>query len=53
MLRLYRYLSPPSLAVACKQRKRIAIRTHKPQALSDWLNPLSLGTRSAFGQLHD
>ena len=29
--------------------KRHDMRAHKPQAVSDWFNPLSLGTMSAFG----
>ena len=34
---------------AGKHGKRHAIRAHKPQAVSDWLNPHSFGTMSAFG----
>ena len=37
------YISSPSLA------KRHASRAHKQEAVSDWLNPHSLGTMSAFG----
>ena len=44
-------LRSPSLAVAGEHRKRHAMRAHKPQAVSDWLNPHSLGTMSAFGYI--
>ena len=47
ILRLY--LSSPSLAIAGERRKRHALRAHKQEAVSDWLNPHSLGTMSAFG----
>ena len=43
MLRLDNEMSP-SLAVAGK---------HKPQAVSDWLNPLILETMSAFGYIEN
>ena len=43
------YISSPSLAIAGKHGKRHAMPAHKPQAVSDWLNPHSLGTISAFG----
>ena len=42
-------LSSPSLAVAGKHGKRHAMCAHMPQAVSDWLNPQSLGTMSGFG----
>ena len=44
-------LSSPSLAVAGKHGKCHAMRAHKhkPQAVSDWLNPKYLGTMSGFG----
>ena len=29
----------------------VAMRAHKPQVVSDWLNPDSLGTISAFGDI--
>ena len=29
--------------------KRHAMRAHRQEAVSDWLNPHSLGTMSAFG----
>ena len=32
-------------------RKRHDLRTHKQQAVSDWLNPLSLGSMSASGYI--
>ena len=40
-------ISLPSLAIAGEHGKRHAM--HAPQAASDWLNPHSLGTMSAFG----
>ena len=43
------YISSPSLGVAGEHGKRHAMRPHKPQAVSDWLNTLFLGTMSAFG----
>ena len=44
---LYKFIiSSPSLAIAGKHGKRHAM----PQAVSDWLNPHSLGTISAFGR---
>ena len=45
---LHLYISSPSFAVADEHGKRHTMRAHKPQAVSDWLNPLSLGTMSAF-----
>ena len=39
-------LSSPSLAVAGKHGKCHAMRAHKLQAVSDWLNPKYLGTMS-------
>ena len=48
MLRLYEF-AIPSLVDVGKHGKRHAIRTHKPQAVPDWLNPLSARTMSAFG----
>ena len=41
-------LSSPSLAIAGEHRKSHTTRTHKQEAVSDWLNPHSLGTMSAF-----
>ena len=32
-------------------RKRHDLRTHKQKAVSDWLNPLSLGSMSASGHI--
>ena len=49
MTQMYIYISSPSLAVASKHGKRHAMRMHKPQVVSDRLNPHSLGTMSAFG----
>ena len=42
-------ISSPSLAIAGEHRKRHATRAHRQEAVSDWLNPHSLGTMSAFG----
>ena len=44
---------PPSLAVVGKHGTHHAMRAHKPQAVSDWLNPQSLGTTSAFGYIEN
>ena len=41
--------SSPFLAIAREHRTRHASRAHKQGAVSDWLNPHSLGTMSAFG----
>ena len=41
--------SSPSLAIAGESGKCHATRTHRQEAVSDWLNPHSLGTMSAFG----
>ena len=38
-----------AFAIAGEHRKRHASRAHKQEAVSDWLNPHSLGTMSAFG----
>ena len=48
MKKYYVCISSPSLAIAGEHRKHHAMRTHKRQAVSDWLNPHSLGTMSAF-----
>ena len=42
-------ISSPSLAIAGKHGKRHETRAQKQEAVSDWLNPRSLGTMSAFG----
>ena len=42
-------ISSPSLAIAGEHRKRHTTCVHKQEAISDWLNPHSLGTMSAFG----
>ena len=36
---------------AGKHGKRHAVPTHKPQAVSDWLNPYSLEIILAFGSI--
>ena len=38
------YISSLSPAIAGEHGKHHAMRAHKPQAVSDWLNPRSLGT---------
>ena len=48
-----RCITSPPLAVAGEHGKRHAMRAHNPQAVSDWLNPLSLGTMSAFGYIEN
>ena len=44
-------LHSPSLAVADQHGKLHITRAHLPEAVSDWLNPLSLGTMSASGYI--
>ena len=39
----------PSLDIAGEHGKHHAMCAHKTQAVSDWLNPHSFGTMSAFG----
>ena len=43
------YISSPFVAIAGEHGKRHATRAHRPEAVSDWLNPHTLGTMSAFG----
>ena len=33
--------------------KNVTLRGHGPEAVSDWLNPLSLGTMSASGYIEN
>ena len=33
--------------------KRHDVRAHYPEAVSDWLNPLSLGTMSAYAYIEN
>ena len=40
-------LTSPSLAMADEPGKRHDVRAHEAEVVSDWLNPLSLGTMSA------
>ena len=42
-------ISSPSLAIAGEHGKRQETHAHKQEAVSDWLNPHSLVTMSAFG----
>ena len=39
--------------MAGEHGKRHAMHAHKPQAISDWLNPLSLGTMSASAYIEN
>ena len=41
-------ISSPSLAIADEPGKRHATHAHRQEAVSDWLNPHSLGTMSVF-----
>ena len=43
------YISSQSLTITGEHGKRHETRAHKQKAVSDWLNPHSLGTMSAFG----
>ena len=40
-------ITSSSLAMTGEHRKRHTMRAHQPEAISDWLNPFSLGTMSA------
>ena len=42
-------VSSPSLVIAGEPGKRHAMRAHRKEAVSDGLNPHSLGIMSAFG----
>ena len=46
--RMRHFIRLPSLAVLDEPGKRHARLAQKTQAVSDWLNPNSLGTMSAF-----
>ena len=46
---LHFFIRSPYIDVAGKHGKRHAMRAHKPQTYSNWLDPHSLGTMSAFG----
>ena len=45
--------SLPSLIVAMEPGKRHALRAHIPEAATDWLNQLSLGTMSASAYIEN
>ena len=45
--------SLPSIIVGGESGKRHALRAHMPEAVSDWLNPLSSGTMSASGYIEN
>ena len=42
-----------SLIVAMEPGKRHALRAYIPEAATDWLNPLSLGTMSASAYIEN
>ena len=46
-------ITSPSIAVADEHGKRHTTRAHMPEAVSDWLNPISLGTMSASGYIEN
>ena len=50
MLPLY---NVPSLVVADEHGKPHTTRAHLPEAVSDWLNPLSLWTMAASGYIEN
>ena len=43
----------PSLAMAGEPGKSHDVRAHKPEIVSDWLNPLYLGTMSASAYIEN
>ena len=45
--------SLPSLIVEMEPGKRHALRAQMPEAATDWLNPLSLGTMSASAYIEN
>ena len=51
MARMLQFYKLPSLAVAGQHGKRHAIPADQPQAISEWLNPHSIGTISAYGSI--
>ena len=53
MRHLYKFTMYPSLIVAMEPGKRHALRAHIPEAGTDWLNPLSLGTMSASAYIEN
>ena len=46
-------LTSPNLATACEPGKRHDVGAHLTEAVSDWLNPLSLGTMSASAYIEN
>ena len=46
-------ISSPSFAVEGVRGKRHAMLAHVPQNVSEWLNPYSLRTMSAFGYIEN
>ena len=53
MARICIFISSPSLAVTGEHEKHHDKHAHKLQAVSDWLNPHSVGTMSAFGYIEN
>ena len=53
MARMGIFTSLPSLIVAMEPGKRHALRAHMPEAATDWLNRLSLGTMSASAYIEN
>ena len=47
------FISLPSLIFAMEPGKRHALRAHMPEAATDWLNPLSLGTMSVSAYIEN
>ena len=52
MLSLYNF-TIPLIVTAGEHGKRHALRAHMPEAATDWLNPLSLGTMSASAYIEN
>ena len=46
-------LTSPSLAMAGEHGIRHNLRSHEPEAVSDWMNPLSLGSMSASAYIQN
>ena len=46
-------LTSPSLAMTGQSGKHYDVRAHYPEAVSDWLNPLSFGTMSASAYIEN
>ena len=53
MRHLYKFTISHRVIVAVEPGKRHALRAHIPEAATDWLNPLSLGTMSASAYIEN